>query len=64
MNEKEKRAASVGLVVAADYLGCHTVTVRRLIKDKKLEAFKVGRDWRILKSVLREFSRARSSPAA
>lgn len=63
-SEKEKRAGAVGINKAAEYLGCHPDTVRRLIKAKKLDAFKVGRDWRIAKTVLREIMRLRSGAAA
>jgi excisionase family DNA binding protein len=30
----------------ADYLRCHTASIYRLLKRKKIPAFKVGFDWR------------------
>lgn len=64
MNDSEKRKGSVGIQTAAEILGCHPDTVRRLIRSGKIDAFKVGRDWRIAKAVLREFMRLRASGAA
>lgn len=61
---KEKRSSSVGIQAAAAILDCHPDTVRRLIRSGKLDAFTVGRDWRIAKQVLREFMRLRDANAA
>jgi excisionase family DNA binding protein len=36
----------------SDYLQVSVQTVKRAIKDKKLEAFKVNRDWRIEKKAV------------
>jgi excisionase family DNA binding protein len=30
----------------ADYLHCHTSTIYRLLKERKIPAFRVGSDWR------------------
>jgi len=30
----------------ADYLHCHTSTIYRLLKERRIPAFKVGSDWR------------------
>jgi excisionase family DNA binding protein len=37
---------------AAEYLRCHYSTVYRLIQQQGLPVFRLGRDWRILKSEL------------
>jgi excisionase family DNA binding protein len=34
----------------ANYLRCHPSTVYRLLKEKKIPAFKVGSDWRFQRS--------------
>ena len=60
----ERRRSSVGIQDAAAILDCHPDTVRRLIRAGKLDAFTVGRDWRIAKQVLREFMRLRDASAA
>ena len=39
----------------AKYLGVHTMTVYRLLKEKKLPGFKVGGQWRTKKEVLDNF---------
>jgi excisionase family DNA binding protein len=36
----------------AKYLGVHSMTVYRLLKEKKLPGFKVGGQWRTKKEVL------------
>ena len=39
-------------IEAAEYLKMHVKTVRRLAKERKIPAKKVGSEWRFLKSVL------------
>lgn len=41
----------------ADILGIHERTVRRLIKDSELKAFKVGRVWRISREAIEALTR-------
>lgn len=41
----------------ADILGVHERTVRRLIKDNELKAFKVGRVWRISREAIEELTK-------
>lgn len=41
----------------ADILGVHERTVRRLIKDNELKAFKVGRIWRISREAIEELTK-------
>ncbi len=39
----------------ADYLRCDPKTVRRLITERALAAYKIGREWRVSDSDLRKF---------
>ena len=39
----------------AHYLHCHPSTVYRLLKDKKIPAFKLGSDWRFQRSAIDEW---------
>ena len=53
--EKEKkpqRTQIMTLKEVAKYLGVHSMTVYRLLKEKKLPGFKVGGQWRTKKEVL------------
>jgi excisionase family DNA binding protein len=43
-------------VEAAAYLGTHVETVRRLARNSRLPSFKVGRDWRFRRDVLRKWA--------
>jgi len=36
----------------ASYIGIHKITLYRLIKSKKIPAFKIGRQWRFKKETL------------
>jgi len=36
----------------ANYIGIHKITLYRLIKSKKIPAFKIGRQWRFKKEIL------------
>ena len=39
----------------AHYLHCHPSTVYRLLKDRKIPAFKLGSDWRFRRSAIDEW---------
>lgn len=41
---------------AADYLGAHAETVRRMARNGKLPAYKMGRVWRFNKAALRRWA--------
>jgi excisionase family DNA binding protein len=43
-------SAVMTLQDVADYLHCHTSTVYRLLKEREVPGFKMGRGWRFLKS--------------
>ncbi|MBP9706801.1 MAG: helix-turn-helix domain-containing protein [Oligoflexales bacterium] len=45
----------------AVYLRFHEITIYRLIKDKKIEAFKVAGNWRVKKECLDEYLKNRSN---
>ena len=34
----------------AEFLHCHQSTIYRLLKNKKIPAFKIGSDWRFIKA--------------
>ena len=34
----------------AEFFNCHQSTIYRLLKNKKIPAFKVGSDWRFIKA--------------
>ena len=53
--EKDKRPQRTQIMTlkeVAKYLGVHSMTVYRLLKEKKLPGFKVGGQWRTKKEVL------------
>ena len=54
MNEdrRPQRTQIMTLKEVAKYLGVHTMTVYRLLKERKLPGFKVGGQWRTKKEVL------------
>ena len=39
----------------ADYLNCHLNTAYRLVNDRKIPSFKLGNDWRFLKSEIEKW---------
>ena len=39
----------------AEYLNLHPLTVRRLARDGKIPAFKVGRQWRVKRKLLEQW---------
>jgi excisionase family DNA binding protein len=39
----------------AEYLHCHYITVYRLCQRREIPGFKIGSDWRFLKSALDEW---------
>lgn len=55
MSEDKLRAFSVEEV--AERLGLHHTTVRKMIKDGRLKAKKIGRKWIIPVAALEEFLR-------
>jgi excisionase family DNA binding protein len=44
----------------AEYLQCHPSTIYRMLKDKKIFAFKLGSDWRFEKSEINSWLRKSS----
>jgi excisionase family DNA binding protein len=44
----------------AEYLQCHPSTIYRMLKDKKIRAFKLGSDWRFEKSEINSWLRKTS----
>ena len=50
--KRPQRTQIMTLKEVAKYLGVHTMTVYRLLKEKKLPGFKVGGQWRTKKDVL------------
>lgn len=51
-DKRPQRTQIMTLKEVAKYLGVHTMTVYRLLKEKKLPGFKVGGQWRTKKDVL------------
>ncbi len=47
---------------AAKHLGLHVVTVRRLAREKRLPAYKVGGSWRFNKSTLYRWAESQHAP--
>ncbi len=43
---------------AAEFLGAHVETIRRLARKNKIPAYKVGRDWRFNKDALRRWAQS------
>jgi excisionase family DNA binding protein len=54
-DKKPQRTQIMTLREVAKYLGVHTMTVYRLLKEKKLPGFKVGGQWRTKKDVLDQY---------
>ena len=50
--KRPQRTQIMTLKEIAKYLGVHSMTVYRLLKEKKLPGFKVGGQWRTKKEVL------------
>ncbi len=66
-SRKPQRTQIMTLKEVAKYLGVHSMTVYRLLKEKKLPGFKVGGQWRTKKEVLdnyllREIDKSSSEP--
>ncbi|MBL7201984.1 MAG: helix-turn-helix domain-containing protein [Anaerolineae bacterium] len=49
---EEKGALMMTIDQVAKYLNLHPLTVRRLARDGKIPAFKVGRQWRVKRELL------------
>lgn len=43
----------------AEYLRCHPSTVYRLLKEKRIPAFRVGTDWRFTREAIDDWMRNR-----
>ncbi len=48
---------------AAEKLGLHKETLRKWLREKRIGGVKVGRNWRLRESDLREFVAANATPA-
>lgn len=53
MNEEEMELISIDEV--AEMLGCGVVTVYRLLKERKIPSFKIGRIWKIPRRGIEEY---------
>ncbi|OGW83219.1 MAG: hypothetical protein A3C47_01970 [Omnitrophica bacterium RIFCSPHIGHO2_02_FULL_51_18] len=53
--KRPQRTQIMTLKEVAKYLGVHSMTVYRLLKEKKLPGFKVGGQWRTKKEVLDDY---------
>jgi excisionase family DNA binding protein len=52
MMTEENSALMMTIDEVAEYLNLHPLTVRRLARDGKIPAFKVGRQWRVKRGLL------------
>ncbi len=50
--KRPQRTQIMTLKEVAKYLGVHSMTVYRLLKERKLPGFKVGGQWRTKKEIL------------
>jgi len=61
MAKATKKAGSLMTVdEVAQYLKMHPLTIRRLAREKKIPAFKLGRQWRVKRELLDEWLEKRS----
>ena len=61
MAKATKKASSLMTVdEVAQYLKMHPLTIRRLAREKKIPAFKLGRQWRVKRELLDEWLEKRS----
>ena len=61
--KRPQRTQIMTLKEVAKYLGVHSMTVYRLLKEKKLPGFKVGGQWRTKKEVLDNYLLREISPS-
>lgn len=52
----------LSLAEAADFLRVSKPTMGKLLREGKIKAAKVGRDWRITRAAIDEFLKGDSSP--
>ena len=52
--------AALNVSQAAEFLGVHTETVRRLARKGELPAFKVGRQWRVKRELFERWMEEQS----
>ena len=57
LTEEEKTNRPFTAEEAADYLKVHVNTITRMIKEGKLKAGKVGREWRIARGEIERLVR-------
>jgi excisionase family DNA binding protein len=57
----QSRADILTVPEVAKLLRCHEATVYRMLKRKEIPAFKVGADWRFMRSAIEEWARSQSS---
>ena len=62
LTEEEKASRPFTAEDAAEYLQVHVNTITRMIKEGKLKACKVGREWRITREELDEFVKRGGEP--
>ena len=58
LTEEEKASRPFTVEDAADYLQVHVNTITRMIKEGKLKAGKVGREWRIAREEVERLLKA------
>lgn len=56
MTEQKQKAFSLSDL--AVMIGCHRETLRRAIRDGKLKAAKIGKEWRVARCDVEDFYRA------
>lgn len=60
----QERRRPLRLYEVAEQLGTSPMTVYRLIRARRLSAFRAGMQWRVTLEALEEYIRRGSSPAA
>lgn len=59
----EPEAEIMEVQTLAKFLRCHESTIYRLLKNKKIPAFKIGSDWRFIKAdIIRWIQRSAVRP--
>jgi excisionase family DNA binding protein len=55
MKKTEFQPEIMNVSSLADYLHCHTTTIYRLLKERKIPAFRVGSDWRFQRAQINQW---------
>jgi excisionase family DNA binding protein len=59
LSEQAREEIFMTVQQVAEYLGCHPVTVYRLVQQRKIPVFKLGGSWRFLRSDIDQWIRDR-----